>query len=168
MNPFLAPTPLQVIRHDSVEQLLLLGRMLQGSTKLPWNFSRHPAATGTFFTLMLLGLKFCACQSQGHLQRFKPGLQLLEDRIYRYADPLSYTVFCIYVYRHSPFVFQLASCVLCLLTRFYLHLSILLSRLYACLAPITFESKNIERTCREEETLRYIGCCRGSLFFVDK
>ncbi|KAL1833745.1 phosphatidylinositol 4-kinase alpha 1 isoform X1 [Daucus carota subsp. sativus] len=73
----------EVIRHDSVEQLLLLGRMLQGSTKLPWNFSRHPAATGTFFTLMLLGLKFCACQSQGHLQRFKPGLQLLEDRIYR-------------------------------------------------------------------------------------
>lgn len=73
----------EVIRHDSVEQLLLLGRMLQGTTKLPWKFSCHPAATGTFFTLMLLGLKFCACQSQGHLQRFKPGLQLLEDRIYR-------------------------------------------------------------------------------------
>ncbi|XP_074333514.1 phosphatidylinositol 4-kinase alpha 1 isoform X1 [Apium graveolens] len=73
----------EVIRHDSVEQLLLLGRMLQGTTKLPWKFSRHPAATGTFFTLMLLGLKFCACQSQGHLHKFKPGLQLLEDRIYR-------------------------------------------------------------------------------------
>ncbi|KAK1358712.1 1-phosphatidylinositol 4-kinase [Heracleum sosnowskyi] len=73
----------EVIHHNSVEQLLLLGRMLQGTTKLPWNFSRHPAATGTFFTLMLLGLKFCACQSQGHLQSFRPGLQLLEDRIYR-------------------------------------------------------------------------------------
>ncbi|CAL5387480.1 unnamed protein product [Camellia sinensis] len=73
----------EVIRHDSVEQLLLLGRMLQGTTKLPWNFSRHPAATGTFFTFMLLGLKFCSCQSQGNLQNFRTGLQLLEDRIYR-------------------------------------------------------------------------------------
>ncbi|KAM7474977.1 hypothetical protein LguiB_022220 [Lonicera macranthoides] len=73
----------EVVRHNSVEQLLLLGRMLQGTTKLPWNFSRHPAATGTFFTLMLLGLKFCSCQYQGHLQSFRTGLQLLEDRIYR-------------------------------------------------------------------------------------
>ncbi|CAK7329726.1 unnamed protein product [Dovyalis caffra] len=44
-----------VVRHNSVEQLLLLGRLLQGTTKSPWNFSRHPAATGTFFTIMLLG-----------------------------------------------------------------------------------------------------------------
>ncbi|KAJ0076644.1 hypothetical protein Patl1_36364 [Pistacia atlantica] len=73
----------EVVHHNSVEQLLLIGRMLQGTTKLPWNFSRHPAATGTFFTLMLLGLKFCSCQSQGNLQNFKTGLQLLEDRIYR-------------------------------------------------------------------------------------
>uniref|UniRef100_A0A5B7AN74 1-phosphatidylinositol 4-kinase n=1 Tax=Davidia involucrata TaxID=16924 RepID=A0A5B7AN74_DAVIN len=73
----------EVVRHDSVEQLLLLGRLLQGTTKLPWNFSRHPAATGTFFTFMLLGLKFCSCQSQGNLQNFRTGLQLLEDRIYR-------------------------------------------------------------------------------------
>ncbi|XP_059647700.1 phosphatidylinositol 4-kinase alpha 1 [Cornus florida] len=73
----------EVVRHDSVEQLLLLGRMLQGTTKFPCHFSRHPAATGTFFTLMLLGLKFCSCQSQGNLQNFKTGLQLLEDRIYR-------------------------------------------------------------------------------------
>ncbi|XP_047337579.1 phosphatidylinositol 4-kinase alpha 1-like [Impatiens glandulifera] len=73
----------EVIRHDSVEQLLLLGRLLQGTTKPPWNFSRHPAATGTFFTLMLLGLKFCSCQSQSNLQNFRMGLQLLQDRIYR-------------------------------------------------------------------------------------
>lgn len=73
----------EVIRQNSVEQLLLLGRMLQGTTKLPWNFSCHPAATGTFFTVMLFGLKFCSCQSQGNLQNFKTGLQLLEDRIYR-------------------------------------------------------------------------------------
>ncbi|KAJ6671341.1 hypothetical protein OIU85_015128 [Salix viminalis] len=73
----------EVVRHNSVEQLLLLGRLLQGTTKSPWNFSRHPAATGTFFTIMLLGLKFCSCHSQGNLQNFKTGLQLLEDRIYR-------------------------------------------------------------------------------------
>ncbi|KAJ7978384.1 phosphatidylinositol 4-kinase alpha 1-like [Quillaja saponaria] len=73
----------EVVRHHSVEQLLLLGRMLQGTTKFPWNFSRHPAATGTFFTVMLLGLKFCSGQSQGNLQNFQTGLQLLEDRIYR-------------------------------------------------------------------------------------
>ncbi|KAJ6985494.1 hypothetical protein D5086_018456 [Populus alba] len=73
----------EVVRHNSVEQLLLLGRLLQGTTKSSWNFSRHPAATGTFFTIMLLGLKFCSCHSQGNLQNFKTGLQLLEDRIYR-------------------------------------------------------------------------------------
>ncbi|MBA0601649.1 hypothetical protein Gorai_004821, partial [Gossypium raimondii] len=73
----------EVVRHNSVEQLLLLGRMLQGTTKRLWNFSHHPAATGTFFTFMLLGLKFCSCQSQGNLQNFRAGLQLLEDRIYR-------------------------------------------------------------------------------------
>lgn len=73
----------EVVRHDSVPQLLLLGRLLQGTTKLPWNFSSHPAATGTFFTLMLLGLKFCSCKSQGNLRNLRAGLQLLEDRIYR-------------------------------------------------------------------------------------
>ncbi|KAG5044697.1 hypothetical protein AAZV13_06G012100 [Glycine max] len=73
----------EAIRHQSVEQLLLFGRMLQGTTKLPWNFSHHPAASGTFFTLMLLGLKYCSCQFQGNLQKFQMGLQLLEDRIYR-------------------------------------------------------------------------------------
>lgn len=73
----------EVVRHNSVEQMLLFGRMFQGTTKLPWCFSRHPVATGTFFTLMLLGLKYCSCQSQGNLQNFRTGLQLLEDRIYR-------------------------------------------------------------------------------------
>ncbi|XP_042066521.1 phosphatidylinositol 4-kinase alpha 1-like isoform X1 [Salvia splendens] len=75
----------EVVRHDSVEQLLLLGRMLQGTTKIPWNFTRHPIAAGTFFTLMLFGLKFCSCQTQGNLQNFRSGIQLLEDRIYRAA-----------------------------------------------------------------------------------
>ncbi|KAF5745697.1 putative phosphatidylinositol 4-kinase [Tripterygium wilfordii] len=73
----------EVVRHNSVEQLLLLARMLQGTTNFPWKFSHHPGATGTFLTVMLLGLKFCSCHSQGNLQKFKTGLQLLEDRIYR-------------------------------------------------------------------------------------
>ncbi|OMO63448.1 hypothetical protein COLO4_32443 [Corchorus olitorius] len=83
LRPHLSPGEPEVVRHNSVEQLLLLGRMLQGSTQLPWKFSHHPAATGTFFTFMLLGLKFCSCQCQGNLQNFRTGLQLLEDRIYR-------------------------------------------------------------------------------------
>lgn len=91
----------EVVRHNSVEQLLLLGRMLQGTANFPWNFSHHPAAAGTFFTLMLLGLKFCSCQSQGNLQNFKSGLQLLEDRIYRASlgwfayEPEWYDINCV-------------------------------------------------------------------------
>ncbi|KAF8075645.1 hypothetical protein N665_1074s0001, partial [Sinapis alba] len=73
----------EVVRHNSTEQLLLLGRMLQRSTDFDWCFTRHPAAAGTFFSLMLLGLKFCSCQTQGNMQKFRSGLQLLEDRIYR-------------------------------------------------------------------------------------
>lgn len=73
----------EVVRHDSVEQLLLLGRMLQGTMKSPFHFSRHPAAAGTFFTVMLLGLKFCSFQSRNNLQYCRTGLQLLEDRVYR-------------------------------------------------------------------------------------
>ncbi|KAJ0242191.1 Phosphatidylinositol 3-/4-kinase [Hirschfeldia incana] len=73
----------EVVRHNSVEQLLLFGRLLQRSTSLDWCFTHHPAATGTFFSLMLLGLKFCSCQKQGNMHKFRPGLELLEDRIYR-------------------------------------------------------------------------------------
>ncbi|KAH0920787.1 hypothetical protein HID58_020805 [Brassica napus] len=73
----------EVVRHSSVEQLLLFGRLLQRSTSLDWCFTHHPAATGTFFSLMLLGLKFCSCQKQGNMHKFRHGLELLEDRIYR-------------------------------------------------------------------------------------
>ncbi|CAI9285714.1 unnamed protein product [Lactuca saligna] len=59
--------------------------MLQGTTKLAWKFSHHPAATGMFFTVMLLGLKFCTCQYEGSLQNVRLGIQLLEDGIYRAA-----------------------------------------------------------------------------------
>ncbi|KAG8097936.1 hypothetical protein GUJ93_ZPchr0013g34130 [Zizania palustris] len=75
----------EVVQHDSIEQLLLLGRMLQGTMKSAAHFSHHPAATGTFFTAMLLGLKFCSCQPQSNLQKCNMGLQLLEDRVYRAA-----------------------------------------------------------------------------------
>ncbi|KAG9443264.1 hypothetical protein H6P81_014604 [Aristolochia fimbriata] len=73
----------EVVRHDSVEQLLLLGRMLKGTMRSPSHFTRHPAAVGTFFTVMLLGLKFCSCQSDHILKNSKVGLQLLEDRVFR-------------------------------------------------------------------------------------
>ncbi|XP_019091150.1 PREDICTED: phosphatidylinositol 4-kinase alpha 1-like [Camelina sativa] len=73
----------EVVRHSSGEQLLLLGRLLQRSTYLDWCFTRHPAAAGTFFSLMLLGLRFSSCQRQGNMQNIRHELQLSEDRIYR-------------------------------------------------------------------------------------
>ncbi|EOA36778.1 hypothetical protein CARUB_v10008074mg [Capsella rubella] len=73
----------EVVRHNSGEQLLLLGRLLQLSTNLDWCFTRHPAAAGTFYSLMLFGLRFSSCQRQGNMQKFRHELQLLEDRIYR-------------------------------------------------------------------------------------
>ncbi|KAK8941284.1 Phosphatidylinositol 4-kinase alpha [Platanthera zijinensis] len=73
----------EVVQHDNMEQLLLFGRMLQGTMKSPSHFSQHPAATGTFFTAILLGLKFCSCKSKSNLQNCKLGLQLLEDRVLR-------------------------------------------------------------------------------------
>ncbi|KAG7573163.1 Armadillo-type fold [Arabidopsis suecica] len=73
----------EVVRHNSVEQLLLFGRLFQRSTNLDWCFTHHPAAAGTFFSLMLLGLKFCSCQRKGNMHKFRRGLELLEDRIYR-------------------------------------------------------------------------------------
>ncbi|KAG2304894.1 hypothetical protein Bca52824_033545 [Brassica carinata] len=73
----------EVVRHNSVDQLLLFGRLLQRNTSLDWCFTHQPAATGTFFSLMLLGLKFCSCQKQSNMHKFRHGLELLEDRIYR-------------------------------------------------------------------------------------
>uniref|UniRef100_A0A803LP33 1-phosphatidylinositol 4-kinase n=1 Tax=Chenopodium quinoa TaxID=63459 RepID=A0A803LP33_CHEQI len=78
---------------DPVEQImahrLWLGFLIDRFEDVSRNYQtslevfQHPVATGTFFTLMLLGLKYCSCQSQGNLQNFRTGLQLLEDRIYR-------------------------------------------------------------------------------------
>lgn len=74
----------EVVRHNSTDQLSLIGRLLQGSLKRPDHFSSHPAATGTFFSLMLLGLRFCSCQLQTH-PAMGVGILLLEDRIFRAA-----------------------------------------------------------------------------------
>ncbi|XP_024530657.1 phosphatidylinositol 4-kinase alpha 1 [Selaginella moellendorffii] len=74
----------EVVKHNSRKELLLIGRLLQGSVKKP-RFTSHPAATGTFFTLMLLGFKFCAWQLQNLQSIETAGIFLLEDRIYRSA-----------------------------------------------------------------------------------
>ncbi|KAF2593101.1 hypothetical protein F2Q70_00042724 [Brassica cretica] len=76
----------EVVRHNSMEQFLLFGRLLQRSTNLDWCFTHHPAAAGTFFSLMLLGLRFCSYQRQGNLHKHTLGLELLEDRIYRLVE----------------------------------------------------------------------------------
>eukprot|EP00250_Pteridium_aquilinum_P018106 c23946_g1_i1 orf=664-6876(+) len=74
----------EVVRHNSADQLSLIGRLLQGSLKRSYHFSSHPAACGTFFSLMLLGLRFCSCQLQTR-QTMGVDIMLLEDRIYRAA-----------------------------------------------------------------------------------
>ncbi|MCO5577943.1 hypothetical protein L7F22_031780 [Adiantum nelumboides] len=71
----------EVVRHDSLDQLSLIGRLLQGSLKRPNHFSSHPAATGTLFSLMLLGLKFSSCRLQAR-QAKGVDIWLLEDRIH--------------------------------------------------------------------------------------
>ncbi|CAM6087859.1 unnamed protein product [Calypogeia fissa] len=73
----------EAIRHSSSDQLLLFSRLLQGSICRPSHFSSHPAATGSFFTLLLFGLKFSL--SQTHLSPFfgKGGEFLMEDYVYR-------------------------------------------------------------------------------------
>ncbi|KAI3838904.1 hypothetical protein MKX03_002680 [Papaver bracteatum] len=94
--PHLAPAkPKMLPAKDPVEEIIahrlwlgffidrfeVVHRMLQGTIKFPSQFPRHPVVTGTFFTVMLLGLKFCSCQWKCNLQNSRSGLQLLEDRI---------------------------------------------------------------------------------------
>ncbi|KAG0451183.1 hypothetical protein HPP92_026558 [Vanilla planifolia] len=75
-----------VIRHDNMEQLLLLGRMLQGTMKSPSHFSQHPAATGTFFTAILLGLKFCSRKSQSNLSILKWGFSFWKTVFFEWYE----------------------------------------------------------------------------------
>lgn len=74
----------EVVRHNSADQLSLIGRLLEGSVRRSNHFSSHPAATGTFFSLMLLGLRFCAWQRQTR-QGMGVDILLLEDRVHRAA-----------------------------------------------------------------------------------
>jgi phosphatidylinositol 4-kinase len=76
----------QVVRHTGSDELLLMVRMMQGSMQLPSQFSSHPAAAGTFFTLLFLGLKLCDCLLQTGHRTGTFGANLLCDRIYRYLQ----------------------------------------------------------------------------------
>ncbi|KAG0598394.1 hypothetical protein M758_12G069200 [Ceratodon purpureus] len=75
----------EVIKHSGSDQLLLLMRLLEGSVQTHTHFSSHPGAVGTFFTLLLLGLKTCECLVQSGSPNERVGVQLLRDRIYRAA-----------------------------------------------------------------------------------
>ncbi|KAH7425180.1 hypothetical protein KP509_11G043500 [Ceratopteris richardii] len=74
----------EVVRHSSMDQLILIGRLLQGSLKKSNHFASHPVATGTFFSLLLLGLKYCSCRLKA-CQAKSMDAWILKDRIYRAA-----------------------------------------------------------------------------------
>lgn len=77
---------LQVVKHTGSDQLLLITRMMQGSMQTPSHFSSHPAAAGSFFTLLLLGLKLCDCLRENGYCTGTFGANLLHDRIHRYVN----------------------------------------------------------------------------------
>lgn len=72
------------MKHSGSDQLLLMVRLMQGSVQTHTHFSSHPGAAGTFFTLLLLGLKICECVTQTGFAAGNTGVQLLRDRIYRW------------------------------------------------------------------------------------
>jgi hypothetical protein len=77
----------QVVKHTGSDQLLLITRLMQGSMQTSSHFSSNPAAAGSFFTLLLLGLKLGDClRENGHCTGTF-GASLLYDRIYRYVNP---------------------------------------------------------------------------------
>ncbi|CAM6104386.1 unnamed protein product [Calypogeia fissa] len=71
----------EVVRNVSNDQLFLISRLLQGSVKSATHFSCHPAATGAFFSLMLLGVKYCAFQLQVSSIVGTTGIAFLEKRL---------------------------------------------------------------------------------------
>ncbi|KAL3700638.1 hypothetical protein R1sor_018660 [Riccia sorocarpa] len=75
----------EVVKNVSSDQLYLINKLLQGVFKSATHFSTHPAATGTFFTLLLLSLKFCAFQAQVCSGLSNTGIHVLEKRTYRAA-----------------------------------------------------------------------------------
>lgn len=76
---------LEVIKHSGSDQLLIMMRLLEGSVQIHTQFSSHPGAVGTFFTLLVLGLKTCECLVQSGSRNGSMGVLLLQDRIYRAA-----------------------------------------------------------------------------------
>ncbi|KAL3684958.1 hypothetical protein R1sor_002980 [Riccia sorocarpa] len=73
----------EVTRHGCSDNLLLFGRLLRGSISRPLQLTTHPAAAGTFFTLMLFSLKYCSYQTQVGSLLEKNGALALEDATYR-------------------------------------------------------------------------------------
>lgn len=74
------------MKHTGSDQLLLIARMIQGSVEVSSHFSSHPAAAGSFFTLLLFGLKLCDClRENGHCNGTF-GASLLRDHIHRYVS----------------------------------------------------------------------------------
>lgn len=75
----------EVVKYSCSNQLLLIGRLIEGSIKSPERLCTHPAAAGGIFTLMLFGLKYCAFQLEMNTHVGATGFGLLEDRVYRAA-----------------------------------------------------------------------------------
>ncbi|KAH8969995.1 hypothetical protein BDL97_02G062700 [Sphagnum fallax] len=75
----------EVMMHTGGDQMLVMVRLIQGSVHNPSSLSSHPAAAGTLFTLLLLGLKVCDCLLQASAHTEHTGVQLLQDSVYRAA-----------------------------------------------------------------------------------
>ncbi|KAG0561044.1 hypothetical protein KC19_9G032800 [Ceratodon purpureus] len=75
----------EVVKYTGSDQLLLITRLMQGSMQTSSHFSSHPAAAGSFFTLLLLGLKLCDCLRENGYCTGTFGASLLQDRIHRAA-----------------------------------------------------------------------------------
>lgn len=78
-----------MVKHTGGDQLLLITRMMQGSVQTA-QFSSHPVAAGTFFTLLLFGLKLCDCLRDNGYCTGTFGADLLRDHVYRFANPCQY------------------------------------------------------------------------------
>jgi phosphatidylinositol 4-kinase len=77
---------MQVMMHTGGDQMLIMVRLIQGSVHKPSSLSSHPAAAGTLFTLLLLGLKVCQCLLKASAHTEHTGVQLLQDSVYRYIQ----------------------------------------------------------------------------------
>eukprot|EP00897_Mesotaenium_endlicherianum_P010276 jgi/Mesen1/9277/ME000060S08706 len=74
---------LEVARHSSAEQMVLLARLLNGSLASGVAFSQHPAACGALFTLLLLALQWAAVVMTTSKRPRRLAARLLRDRAHR-------------------------------------------------------------------------------------